>query len=286
MKPLCCSSRLNMEIAEDQVEDHYTAGDLLERIRSALEAAGKDWSALAVDDLSALDAFHIRGRAATEELAGWAAPQSSDLVLDVGCGLGGTARYLASRFGCKICGVDLTDEFCSAAAVLNEKVGLGSSIDIRCASALALPFGDKQFDLAWTEHAQMNIAEKGRFYGEIERVLKDGGKLAFHDVFLGDGQPLEFPLPWASKAELSSLIGVEECRDLLSGLGMKFLRWEETTEESIQFFRAALDKHGPSGLFRQGLHRISGTDAAKRFTNLLDNLEQGKLRVVQAVLQK
>ena len=91
-----------MNDSTTDISNHYTVTGLGDRILAALAAAGKDIDALEVDDLAPVDEFHIRGRMATEELASWAQIGSSDRVLDVGCGLGGTSRHLAASTGCEL----------------------------------------------------------------------------------------------------------------------------------------------------------------------------------------
>ncbi len=271
-------------MSETLVTKHYSDGDLGERILAALRAAGKDLDALSVDDLAPVDAFHIRGRSATEALAREVALDATDTVLDVGSGLGGTARYLASRTGCHVTGIDLTEEYCRVAAMLSERVGLADLTEFRSGSACQLPFPDAHFDVAWTEHVQMNVADKERFYGEIARVLKPGGRFAFHDILAGSESGLHLPVPWAGEATISHLIDVEALRALLKRLGLCVEHWQENTDESIEFFRGVQERtriEGPSVL---GLHVIVGADASTRLGNVLRNLEDGHIRVLQGVL--
>ena len=147
----CEASAPAMTIDSEKVNEHYGISGLEERILAALKAAGKDLDALTVDDLAPVDAFHIRGRAATEELARWTEIQSGHRLLDVGCGLGGTSRFLADRTGCEVVGVDLTEDYCKIAAKLSARVGLAARTSFRQGSALELPFDDACFDLVWTE---------------------------------------------------------------------------------------------------------------------------------------
>ena len=158
-----------------EVARHYGRGGLLERLLAALAEAGKDIEHLTIDDLAPVDEFHSRRRVATVELARLLAPSASDHVIDIGSGIGGPARYLAATHGCRVSGVDLTEEFVATAADLSRRAALAGRVDFRQGSALDLPFGDAAFDLAWTQNVAMNIADRPRFYAEIRRVLKPAG---------------------------------------------------------------------------------------------------------------
>ncbi|HEX6363657.1 MAG TPA: methyltransferase domain-containing protein, partial [Albitalea sp.] len=160
-----------MPFTSDPVTAHYGRPDLLDAIDAALRAAGKDPDRLTPPDLAPVDEFHLRGREATLELARLAQPAHGERAVDVGCGLGGSARHLAHAHGCRVTGVDLTPEYIQLARTLTRRVGLDATVDFRVANALEMPFPDAAFDLAWTEHVQMNIADKRAFYGEIARVL-------------------------------------------------------------------------------------------------------------------
>ena len=265
----------------DRVARHYGVGDLQSRVLEALSASGADPDALTVDDLAPVDAFHIRGREATRELAGLLQIDDETEVLDAGCGIGGTSRYLAATYGCRVTGIDLTPEYVSVAEELTERVGLTERVRFEHGSVLELPFGDGEFDVVWTEHVQMNIADKEGFYGELFRVLAPGGKLAFHDIFAGPEPDLHFPVPWASEPLISHLIAIEELRAVLGRVGFSQLVWEDKTGASTAFFREALQR-GPGPL---GLHVIVD-DPKNKFGNVLRNLEGGRICVVQAVMRK
>jgi len=275
-----------VDMASGSVSGHYTSGDLERRILSALEEAGKDLDSLAVDDLAPVDEFHIRGRVATEELAKLAEIEPGQALLDVGCGLGGTSRYLASTFGCNAVGVDLTEEYCRVAEKLSARVGLGDRTAFRQGSALDLPFPDGQFDIVWTEHVQMNIPDKAGFYRELRRVLKPHGRLAFHDIFAGANEGAHFPVPWASDASISHLISVEELNVLLAELGLSALRWEDKSNASVTFFKTAQKRIRTKGWLPVGLHLLMGDDASVKFGNVLRNLEEGRVQVIQAVMER
>jgi len=174
------------------VSRHYGRGGLVDRLLAALTEAGKDIDHLTIGDLAPVDEFHSRRRLATEELARLLAPTAADRVIDIGSGIGGPARYLATTYGCKVSGVDLTPEFVATAVELTRRTGMSERVDFRAGSALDLPFPDASFDLGWTQNVAMNIADRPRFYAEMHRVQKPGGRLAIQDVAQGPGGPVHF----------------------------------------------------------------------------------------------
>jgi len=273
-----------MTFRPDEVAEHYNVDDLGGTILRALAASGKDPESLTVDDLAPVDEFHIRGRSATEELAQWAALEPAHEVLDVGCGLGGTARYLASTVGCNVVGVDLTGEYCRVAEMLSARVGLAKRTRFQQANALTLPFPEGRFDVVWTEHVQMNIADKTTFYRELCRVLKPGGRLAFHDIFSAGEHELYFPVPWAAEASISHLVEVADLERELADVGLKPVVWEDKSDASAAFFRTVVSRIQSSGWMPLGLHLVMGDRAAEKFGNMLRNLEDGRIQVVQAVM--
>ena len=269
-----------MMISSSAVEQHYTSGNLHDRILAALAATGHDVDALAPADLSPVDEFHTRGREATDELAALAGITDGTLVLDVGCGIGGAARHLATQQGCRVTGIDLTAEFVRTATLLSERVGLADRVTFVAGNALDLPFPPASFDLVWTQHAAMNIADRPRLYGEMHRVLRPGGRLALHDVLAGDGGAPHFPVPWARRAADSFLVDQPTLRRLLGDAGFTVRDWHDVTGTAIAWLaaRQARQKAAPLGI---GL--LLGTDFPAMMANQERNLAEGRVAVLQAV---
>jgi len=129
-----------------KIREHYGATGLTDRIKSALATIAPESQTLTVAQLAPLDQFHLRGIPATSELASAASIESSTRVLDLGCGIGGPARYLAATFGCKVTGVDLSSAFIDAATYLTARCGLSDRVTFQVGDALHLPFEDAVFD--------------------------------------------------------------------------------------------------------------------------------------------
>ena len=190
---------------DQQINSHYGRENLAEEILASLRGAGKDLDALRMDDLAGIEEFHIGGRAATLRLGEFAEVRPGLRVLDVGCGIGGPARVLAERFGCRVTGVDLTEEFCKTGNLLSELVGLSDRVALHHGSALELPFDDGQFDLVWTQHVTMNIEDMQGFLSEIARVLSSDGRYAFYEILAGAEPVAHYPVPWSSDGAISFL---------------------------------------------------------------------------------
>ena len=266
-----------MSIA-DTVEQ-YATGDTKQRIERALADAGRSPAELTLDDLALLEDFHSLGRLATRSLVELAGVGAADRALDAGSGIGGTARYLAHERGCAVVAIDLTREYCEANAWLNGLLGLDRLVEVRTASVLEIPADDSSFDAVFSQHVQMNIADKDALYRETARVLRPGGRLALWDVTAGPQQPIYFPAPWADTPDRSHLVTPDALREHLTGAGFEATVWNDLTEPSIAFFRAILAAPTPPlglGVFVPNF--------AEKAANLLRSLEQDRARLVQALL--
>ncbi len=275
-----------MSDIDARIDKHYGFGGIMEKIEAGLREAGKDLDALQVDDLAPIDAFHTRGRESTLEVAGLIDITPSDRVLDVGCGLGGTARFLADQYKCNVAGIDLTDEYISVGKRLTELVGLDDRVELRQGSALEIPYEDDRFDIAWTEHVQMNIADKNGFYSEIARVLKPGGRLLFHDIFRGPGEAPIYPAPWAEDESMSSLATETEARSAMAKAGLEIDRWTGKDEQSIEFFAkvfAVLEADGPPPI---GIHLLMKDNARDKLRNYVRNLSEERTSVALGLAVK
>lgn len=270
----------------DAIQAHYTRSDLGNAILAALQKSGKDLDRLTPEDLAPIDEFHIRGRAATLELARAARLDSTRRVLDVGSGIGGTSRCLAREFGCRVTGIDLTEEYCRTAAMLSARIGLAHLVDYRQGDATNLPFADASFDVVWTEHAAMNIPDKLRLYREMHRVLEPGGTLAIHDVLAGPSGEVLFPVPWARTPESSFLVTPDELRKLLDEAGFTVTDWSDTTEQARDWFVAVAERIRKEGLPPLGFHLLLGPDFQVMAQNQRRNLEEGRIVLAQVVARK
>jgi sarcosine/dimethylglycine N-methyltransferase len=271
-------SRQNVMSATSGIEAQYSRGDLRARIADALQAAGRDLDSLSINDLGVIDEFHLLGRAATTDLAELAAIRAGDHVLDIGAGLGGPARLLAQHYACSVTTVDLSADYCETAEWLNRATGLSERITVLHADALDLPFADGSFDVVWSQHAQMNVADKRRLYSEARRVLKDGGRLATWDIIAGPVQPIHFPVPWADSPDISFLAQSDELREILKEARFEVTAWNDLTTQTIESLRARMA--APAGAV--GLQTYVPNFSAKT-ANLLRNLEEQRIRMLQAV---
>lgn len=217
------------------VADHYGQGGLLQRLNSALIEDGVDPAHPQIESLAPYDQFHGRGLEATEEIATAIQVAPTDHLLDIGSGIGGPARTLAHRFGCRVTGIDLTPEFCEVARHLTRLTGLDSRIDFELGDALAMPFGDATFDGAYSMNVSMNIADKAGLYAEIWRVLKPGGWLMLSELAEGPGPPLDYPTPWAASADTSFLSTPAETRGGLEAAGFEVVQFRDTAAEAKAF---------------------------------------------------
>jgi ubiquinone/menaquinone biosynthesis C-methylase UbiE len=268
---------------EARVARHYSHGRLESAIARALGAAGKNLDQLTTADLEALDEQHLGWHAATVEIARDIGLGPGLELLDVGAGIGGPARHFAEAHGCKVLGIDLTDELALVANALTVRCGLDHLARFFRASALATPFPSERFDVVTLLHVGMNIPDKAALISEVRRVLKPGGRFVLYDVMRLDSSPLPYPLLWADSAAISFVETPDTYRRLLDAHGFSIERERNRRDQSLELgraLRAGASVHGEPPL---GLHVVMGPGAALRLANVMNTLERGSIAPIEIV---
>jgi SAM-dependent methyltransferase len=260
---------------ETNVARHYTLSAIETRIDEALRAAGKDPEHLGPDDLAPLDEFHLGGRAATEAFATRLSLQDGMRLLDIGSGLGGPARYFARHRGCDVTGIDLTDEFVTVARSLARRLGLEGKVRFEIGSGTAMPFAAASFDAATLIHVGMNIADKGRLFREVKRVLAPGGVFGIYDQMRkGPGDPT-FSVPWATTPEVSFVEEPQTYKRLLTDAGFEIVWDRSCRDEALAVFRRQPLPQPGGPLPPLGLHVTMGPGIIERGANFRIDFERG-----------
>ena len=272
---------------EASIAEHYSSGDLLQRLEAALASDGVDPAHPTLEALAPYDQFHGRGLEATEEIAALLSAGPADHLLDVGSGIGGPARHMAKRFGCRVTGIDLTAEFCEVARHLTRVLGMESKVSFELGDALAMPFANAAFDGAYSMNVSMNIADKGALYREIHRVLKPGGWLMLSELAQGPGAPMDYPTPWAATAEASFLTTPEETRRGLEAAGFEVVQSRDTAEAVKAYgarSRAIVEAGGKPP--HRAVQLIHGGIAAVAMRNSSRGSAEGRIIPVEILCRK
>jgi SAM-dependent methyltransferase len=265
-----------------KVREHYSPTDLTNRIKSALATITDEGQTLSVAQFAPFDQFHTRGILATAELAAAAGLEPSTRVLDLGCGIGGPARYLAATFGCKVTGVDLSPGFIETATYLTASCGLSDRVTFQVGDGLHLPFEDAAFDTVFLQHVAMNIEDRPALYAEVRRILTPAGRFATYDLVLRDGDVV-YPAPWARDASTSFLLSEGDTRRALEQAGYKAVLWRDDTQTALDWFKASTAGPPPNG---PNLGVVMGPDFPALIGNLARNLRENRLGILSAVLTR
>jgi SAM-dependent methyltransferase len=266
---------------EAKVAEHYGRRQLEEAILAAVAREGKDPEKLTAADLAAVDEFHVGGLEMTQELAKHMELRAGLRLLDVGSGIGGPARYFAAEHGCRVTGIDLTEEFVRVAGGLTRRTKLDGLAEFRQGSAVELPFKRDTFDRAYMIHVGMNIADKVGIFREVRRVVKAPGLFTVFDIMrTGDG-PIRYPVPWALSEDTSFVGKVKDYRDALQNAGFRVTQERGHGPFAIEFTARARARMAQSGPPALGLHLLMGEKAPIMAGNMLAMMKEGVLEPVE-----
>ena len=272
-----------MREIESGVSKHYASYDVLARIRAALVEMGHDPDRITPEVLKPVDEFHIGGAEATTALLQKLDVRPDMEVLDIGSGIGGPARMIAARYGCRVTGVDLTPEFVETARALSSMCGMTDRVRFEVGSAVELPLPNAGFDLALLLHVGMNVPDKAALFREARRVLRDGGTFAIYEVMrTGDGD-LAFPVPWAERPDLSALETPQMYRGAAKAAGFALEAEENRREVALDFF-SRLQAQGASGAAPHlGLHNLMGPTVKEKVANMIAAVRAGTIAPIQMI---
>lgn len=155
-----------------------------------------------------------------EILAEKANIKASDVVLDAGCGVGGSSIFLAEKYGCKVIGITLSNKQVIQATKKAARKGVSNNTEFLVMDFENITFPDERFDVIWAIESVCHAINKEKFIEEAFRVLKKGGRLVVADGF-------------ATKEKYQ-----ETERDImykwLSGWGVNFLETKEKFEKYLK----------------------------------------------------
>ncbi len=282
---------------EEEVKEHYFSrkrppGKLGDKIVQALKEAGRDLNRLEIKDLSVIDQLHTGGFQATLDLINRVHLEPGSVILDAGCGIGGSSRLLADRFKFRMVGVDIVDEFILTADCLTKLIadnrGISDLIEFRQGSILETPLPDGSNDAVLSQHILMNIKEKQLLFREFNRVLKPGGVLLLHEVVKTGNGNIDFPVPWADNHNISYLSTWDVLLKGCKKAGFELVHFLDKTEHAEKWWikvRQITEKfsNNPRPL---GPHLIFGDNGNLFGKTMTFNIQTGQLGVIEAILKK
>jgi SAM-dependent methyltransferase len=259
---------------------------LYNKIIEGLNILGTDLSEVTLDDLKPVDEFHIRGDTATKELIELSGFTPDLHILDVGCGIGGSTRRLSHETGCRVTGIDLSEEYIDTAQRLTELLNMQEQVKFEAASALELPFDDNSFDGVWSLQMNMNVDDKLSWLKETYRVIKPNGRAILYEVCGNRNTPLYFPVPWAQDSSMSFLVPPESFRNDITSAGFDIDVWNDKTDLAQKAFAQMKEPVGEPNLPVLGVYMLVGNDISAKAYNLHRNLDEERVSLIETVAIK
>lgn len=268
------------------IADHWSQVDAYDTIVSALRKMSQPLESLTIEDLAPVDHLHARGYPATVDLADRLPIAPGQRILDIGCGLGGPARYIAKRFQCHVTGIDITPSFVRAGNRLSALVRMESRVTIEHGDGERLPYSDAAFDGAYSQHVTMNVGNRDAFFAEAFRVLKPGAFFALTEHGLGAAGEPHYPLPWSEDGSDAYLVAPSQTRAMLERAGFEDIVVEDTGDKYLAAYRTAIERAERGELPPLGIHLLLGATAPEKTRNAARNIEEGRTHPIQVICRR
>lgn len=261
----------------------------LTALSDALKNFGKNLDQITINDrdfLSPLDEFHCLGVAATHDMARLVGLSSDAKVLDIGCGIGGPARRLATDYGCSITGIDITKEFLDLAEALNIRMGLSNKIVLRNLDATTLRLDGEQFDIVWMQVTAANVSERDQLYQRAHAALRRGGQFAIFDIFSESKNLIKYPVPWGVDALTSALISVADTVVGLQNAGFRVTHLQDVSDRACEWFSNELKFFSTTERQPRLDFSVLLQNWPTIVKNQVDNLREGAVRFGYLIAEK
>ena len=223
------------------------------------------------------ESSHPEAMEHTNEIMAAAAPLGSGVrVLDLGCGYGSTARYLAGKFGCEVTGVNISEKELALARERGAEANLDHLLTFEYGDFHHLEYPDESYDVVWSQEAFLHAADKLVVLSECRRVLRPGGSLIFTDILVRRDTPDADRAIIYDRVKSPDMWDFDDYRNTLSGLNLSVSRaddWSRHVARSYGWVRDRLQENRESLLPRVGADTIDNTVAALSFW--VDSAEAG-----------
>jgi MPBQ/MSBQ methyltransferase len=201
-------------------------------------------------------------------------------------GIGGSTRRLSHETGCRVTGIDLSNEYIDAAERLTQLLNMQERVRFRACSALELPFEDDCFDGVWSLQMNMNVEDKQAWLNETYRVLKPSGRAIFYEVCASKNTHIHCPVPWAQDSSMSFLVLPDSFRTMIEAAGFEIAVWNDKTDLAQEAFSAAREPVGEPNLPVLGVYLLVGRDIQAKAYNLRRNLDEQCVSLIESVAVK
>jgi len=158
-------------------------------------------------------------------------PRSDMYILDMGAGYGGSARYLASTFGCKVVALNLSEVENERNREKTRAHHLAKQVEVVDGSFESVPYPDASFDVIWSQDAILHSGNRRQVIKEAARLLKPGGVFIFTDPMQTDDCPEGVLEPILARIHLDTLGSPSFYRQACAEEGLEEIGFEEHAEQ-------------------------------------------------------